>query len=116
MMPVAFDGGEMTAVELDFKRVIDLGDKRQEVELARDVGGLLVRGGYILAGIGPDARPTGDMDGMDLTLSMRSANRWGSRSRRCRPGKKASRSTRSRERPDATALEDRARLAGSGST
>jgi hypothetical protein len=54
--------------ELDYKRVIDLGDKRQEVELARDVGGMLVRGGYILAGIGPDARPTGDMDGMDLAL------------------------------------------------
>jgi hypothetical protein len=54
--------------ELDFKRVIDLGEKRQEVELARDVGGMLVRGGYILAGIGPDARPTGDMDGMDLAL------------------------------------------------
>ncbi len=54
--------------ELDFKRVIDLCEKRQEVELARDVGGMLVRGGYILAGIGPDARPTGDMDGMDLAL------------------------------------------------
>ena len=31
--------------ELDFKRAIDLGEKRQEVELARDVGGMLVRGG-----------------------------------------------------------------------
>jgi hypothetical protein len=54
--------------ELDFKRVIDLRDKRQEVELARDVGGMLVRGGYILAGIGPDARPTDDMDSMDVAL------------------------------------------------
>jgi hypothetical protein len=54
--------------ELDFKRMIDLADKRQEVELARDVGGMLVRGGYILAGIGPDARATGDMDGMDLAV------------------------------------------------
>jgi hypothetical protein len=54
--------------ELDYKRVINLGEKRHEVELARDVGGMLVRGGYILAGIGPDARPTGDMDSMDLAL------------------------------------------------
>jgi len=43
--------------ELDFKRVIDLGEKRQEVELARDVGGMLVRGGYILAGSGLTLAP-----------------------------------------------------------
>ncbi len=54
--------------ELDFKRMINLRDKRQEVELARDIGGMLVRGGYILAGIGPDAHPTCGMDGMDLAL------------------------------------------------
>ena len=54
--------------ELDFKSVIDLTDKKQEVELARDVGGMLVRGGYILVGVGQDGHPSGQLDGMDLKL------------------------------------------------
>jgi hypothetical protein len=51
--------------ELDFKRNLDLTDKKQVLELARDVCGMLVRGGYILVGIGDDGQPTGDLDRVD---------------------------------------------------
>lgn len=54
--------------ELDFKRTIDLNDKRQLLELVKDVAAMQLCGGYILAGIGPDGRPTGDLDGHDLKL------------------------------------------------
>jgi hypothetical protein len=48
--------------ELDFKATIDLSDKRQELELVRDVAGMQARGGYILYGIGDNGKPTGALD------------------------------------------------------
>ena len=49
--------------ELDFKATVDLTDTAQALELVRDVDGMLVRGGYMLIGIGPDAKPSGLLDG-----------------------------------------------------
>jgi len=52
--------------ELDFKAVIDLDSKRDVVELAKDVGAMRVRGGYILAGINDDGSLSGGLDDVDL--------------------------------------------------
>lgn len=50
--------------ELDFKRGIDLTTKKDEIELAKDVGAMRVRGGYLVLG----ATDAGDLaDGMDNT-------------------------------------------------
>jgi integrase len=51
--------------ELDYKRKIDPGSKRDEVELAKDVGAFQVLGGYIVLGVDDRGKPTGDMDGAD---------------------------------------------------
>jgi hypothetical protein len=54
--------------ELDYKSSLDLDDKRQLLELVKDVAAMEVRGGYILGGVGPDGKPTGDLDGGDLKV------------------------------------------------
>lgn len=54
--------------ELDFKGNFDLDDKKQVLELVKDIGAMGVRGGYILGGIGSNGKPTGDLDGRDLKL------------------------------------------------
>lgn len=48
--------------ELDFKATVDLSEKKQELEMVRDVAAMQVRGGYILYGVGPDGKPMGDLD------------------------------------------------------
>lgn len=52
--------------ELDFKATIDLDDKKQMLELVKDVDAMEVRGGYILLGVGPDGKLTGGLDRVDL--------------------------------------------------
>lgn len=51
--------------ELDYKSRLDVGSTEGRVELAKDVGAMLVRGGYILAGIDGHGVPSGLMDGVD---------------------------------------------------
>jgi hypothetical protein len=53
--------------ELDFKRKLDLASKRNEVELAKDVGAMQVKGGHIVIGVDGSGVPTGDMDGVDTS-------------------------------------------------
>jgi hypothetical protein len=52
-------------VNLDYKRTIDLGEKSDQVELAKDIGAFQVRGGYIVVGADDDGSLTGGMDGVD---------------------------------------------------
>jgi hypothetical protein len=52
---------------LDFKEVISL-DKPGLVELAKDVGGFQVAGGYIIGGVDGHGVPNGSMDGCDARL------------------------------------------------
>jgi hypothetical protein len=51
--------------ELDFKRTVDVSITRDVVELAKDVGAMQVRGGYIVIGVDQDGAPTGELDGAD---------------------------------------------------
>lgn len=44
---------------LDFKRSSDLGEKRDLVELVKDVGAMSVRGGYLVIGVDGQGIPTG---------------------------------------------------------
>ncbi|WP_158854638.1 ATP-binding protein [Saccharothrix deserti] len=46
---------------LDFKSRFDLGDKRDVVELAKHVGAMSVRGGYLVIGVDGHGKPTGDL-------------------------------------------------------
>jgi hypothetical protein len=48
---------------LDFKRRIDLKEKADVVELAKDCGAMEAAGGYVVIGADDDGVPTGDMDG-----------------------------------------------------
>jgi hypothetical protein len=54
--------------ELDFKRTIDLSTTRDVVELAKDVGAMQVRGGYIVIGVDQVGAPTGELDGADTRI------------------------------------------------
>jgi hypothetical protein len=51
--------------ELDFKSRIDPGEKAGAVQLAKHVGAMRVRGGYIVLGVDDRGNPTGDMDDVD---------------------------------------------------
>src|SRR4051794_14306032 len=51
--------------ELDYKTAIDLASTEGKVELAKDVGALQARGGYILIGVNGDGTPSGQLDGAD---------------------------------------------------
>jgi hypothetical protein len=53
--------------ELDFKGKLDLTIKHDQVELAKDVGAMQVRGGYIVVGAKSDGTLTGELDGADLS-------------------------------------------------
>lgn len=46
---------------LDFKSSCDLGEKREQVELAKDVGAMSVRGGFLVIGVDGQGRPTGKL-------------------------------------------------------
>jgi hypothetical protein len=54
--------------DLDYKRMLDLSTTREEVELAKDVGAMNVKGGYIVIGADGHGNPTGDMDGVDTAV------------------------------------------------
>ena len=54
--------------ELDYKSMIDLSSTAGEVELAKDVGAMRVRGGYILGGVDNNGVLTGQLDGTDTRL------------------------------------------------
>lgn len=51
--------------ELDFKTTVDLNATRDVVELAKDVGAMQVRGGYIIIGASNDGALTGALDDVD---------------------------------------------------
>lgn len=51
--------------ELDYKSVIDLTTTEGKVELAKDVGAMQVRGGYIIGGADNHGALTGQLDGLD---------------------------------------------------
>jgi hypothetical protein len=77
--PVVLDGivsdeklGQLLALgteypELDFKGKLDLATKRDQVELAKHIGAMQVRAGYIVVGAKSDGSLTGELDGMDLS-------------------------------------------------
>ena len=46
---------------LDFKSGCDLGEKRYQVELAKDVGAMSVRGGFLVVGVDGQGKPMGDL-------------------------------------------------------
>jgi hypothetical protein len=52
--------------ELDYKSTIDLTTTEGQVQLAKDVGAMQVRGGYILGGVGNDGTLTGQLNKADL--------------------------------------------------
>lgn len=52
--------------ELDYKESINLQDRRATAELAKDVGAMQVRGGYIVVGVDDNGSPTGGLDEADL--------------------------------------------------
>jgi hypothetical protein len=53
--------------EVDFKGSVDLSSTRGEVEMAKDVGAMQVKGGYIVIGVGDNGEPTGAMDGANTS-------------------------------------------------
>lgn len=78
--PVVLDGivsseklGELRALEaeypgLDFKATLDPSNTGDLVELAKDVGAMQVRGGYIVVGVDGRGAPTGDLNSVDHAL------------------------------------------------
>ena len=61
--------------ELDYKRKIDLTATDDTVDLAKDIGALQVRGGYIVIGVDSHGNPTGELDGVDIRGSTRRTSR-----------------------------------------
>lgn len=53
--------------DLDFKAMLDLSSGRDEVELAKDVGAMQVKGGHIVIGVDGSGVPTGGMDAANPT-------------------------------------------------
>ena len=76
--PVVVDGlvtdeklSELLALQaeypaLDFKSTLNLSEREHEVELAKDVGAMQVRGGYIVVGVDSQGNPTGQLDNVDV--------------------------------------------------
>jgi hypothetical protein len=54
--------------DLDYKRMVALSTTREEVEFAKDVGAMNVKGGYIVIGVDDHGSPTGEMDGADTAV------------------------------------------------
>jgi hypothetical protein len=54
--------------ELDFKRMLDLNDRCALVELAKDVGAMQVRGGYIVVGVDDNGKLTGELEASQKKL------------------------------------------------
>lgn len=52
--------------ELDYKSTIDLSSTEGQVELAKDIGAMQVRGGYIVVGVDSTGALTGQLDGVDM--------------------------------------------------
>ena len=50
---------------LDYKRQCDLSTTRGVVELAKDVGAMMISGGYILIGADDNGRPAGDVEHLE---------------------------------------------------
>jgi len=57
--------GRAELPQLDYKRRIDLSEKRDELELTKDVAAMQVKGGYILIGVDDGGSPLPDMDAVD---------------------------------------------------
>jgi hypothetical protein len=51
---------------LDYKRQCDLSSTRGLVDFAKDVGAMMITGGYILVGANDNGQPTGDVEHLDL--------------------------------------------------
>ncbi len=54
--------------ELDYKQLVDLTGTRGLVELAKDVGAMQVRGGYLVIGVDGTGTPDGGLDAVDPRL------------------------------------------------
>jgi hypothetical protein len=54
--------------ELDFKRTIDPNNKKDILELAKDVGAMRVRGGYIVYGVDGTGEQVDGLNGIDLRV------------------------------------------------
>jgi len=52
--------------ELDYKATLDLSITGETIEMAKDVGAMQVRGGYILIGVDDNGAPTGELDTANL--------------------------------------------------
>lgn len=52
--------------ELDYKATIEPTTTRGRLELAKDIGAMQVRGGYLIGGVNNDGVPTGRLDDVDL--------------------------------------------------
>jgi hypothetical protein len=52
--------------ELDYKRALDLTTTEDAVELAKDIGAMQVRGGYIVIGVDGHCAPVDDLDDADV--------------------------------------------------
>jgi hypothetical protein len=52
--------------ELDYKRTLDLSTTEDAVELAKDVGAMQVRGGYIVIGVDGHGAPVDNLDNADM--------------------------------------------------
>ncbi|HEX6506207.1 MAG TPA: hypothetical protein VF221_01115 [Chloroflexota bacterium] len=51
---------------LDYKRQCDLSTTRGVVELAKDVGAMMISGGYVLVGADDNGQPAGDVEHLEL--------------------------------------------------
>jgi hypothetical protein len=51
---------------LDYKRQVDLSSSRGLVEFAKDVGAMMITGGYILVGADDNGQASGDIEHLDL--------------------------------------------------
>jgi hypothetical protein len=52
--------------ELDYKRSLNLSTTEDAVELAKDIGAMQVRGGYIVIGVDAHGAPVEDLDDVDM--------------------------------------------------
>jgi hypothetical protein len=54
--------------QLDFKKTLDLGNRKDLVKLAKTAGAMGVKGGYVIVGADNHGNLTGQLDGADMSL------------------------------------------------
>jgi hypothetical protein len=65
------EGGERA--ELDFKRMCNLSERRDVVELSKDIGAMQIKGGYIVIGADDNGEPTGEVARSTSSISTKRA-------------------------------------------